>query len=100
MVKFIEITPEWALTAIPQSHYACDGNISIDTDNVTDVKWIKLALNTLCIPYEEKSYGDDNNVFFDIEFRIEDIKNDCPALYKSMKEMDAKNKIYKQTNLN
>jgi hypothetical protein len=101
MVKFIEITPEWVLTEIPQSLYADgNGNISVDTDNVTDVKWIKLALDTLYIPYEEKSYGDDNNVFFDFEFWIEDIKDNCPALYKSMKEMVAKNKIYKQTNLN
>ncbi len=100
MVKFIEITPEWVLTEIPQSHYACDGNISVDTDNVTDVKWIKLALDTLSIPYEEKSYGDDNNMFFDFEFRIVDIKNNCPALYKSMKEMDAKNKICKNLNIN
>lgn len=101
MVKLIEITPEWVLTEIPQTHYADgNGNVSVDTDNLTDVKWITLALQTLCIPYEEKEYGDDDNVFFDFEFRIEDIKNNCPAFYKNMKEMDAKNKIYKQTNLN
>jgi len=101
MVKFIEITTEWVLTEIPQSHYADgNGNISIDTDDLSDVKWIKLALETLCIPYEEKAYGDDNILFFDFEFRIEDIKDNCPALYKNMKEMDAKNKIFKQTNLN
>ena len=101
MVKPIELTPEWVLNELPISHYA-DGNGvgSIDTDSVSDACWIKLALNTLLIPYEEKEYGDDDLTFIDFEFCIEDLKENCPALYKQLKEMDTKNKIYKGLNIN
>lgn len=101
MNKLIELTPEWVLTELPISLYADgNGNISIDTDTLTDAKWIKLALDTILIPYEENEYGDGDMTFIDIEFRIDDLKQDCPNLYKELKEMDAKNKIYKNTNLN
>jgi ribosome biogenesis SPOUT family RNA methylase Rps3 len=101
MVKHIELNPEWILTELPQSICA-DGNgvICVDTDNSTDASWIKLALKTLCIPFEENEYGDEDLIFIDIEFNIEDLKKDCPILYKNMKNMDAKNKIYRYTNLN
>jgi hypothetical protein len=101
MVKHIELNPEWILSELPQSHYA-DGNgiISLDTDSPTDASWIKLALNTLLIPYEENEYGEGDTTFIDIEFHIEDLRTDCPALYKRMKEMDTKNKIYKNTSIN
>lgn len=101
MVKHIELNPEWILTELPQSLYA-DGNgiVSIDTDSSTDASWIKLALKTLCIPFEENEYGDGDMTFIDIEFHINYLQQDCPALYKSMKDMDTKNKIYKNTNLN
>lgn len=101
MVKHIELNPEWVLSELPQLLYV-DGNgaVSLDTDITTDAKWIKLALSTLCIPYKENEYGDGEMSFIDIEFRIDDLKQDCPNLYKRMKDMDAKNNIYKQTNLN
>lgn len=101
MVKPIELNPEWVLSELPKSHYADgSGNVSIDTDSASDASWIKLALNTLLIPYEEKEYGDDDMTFIDFEFNINDIKDNCPNLYKKMKDMDAKNKIYKDLNLN
>lgn len=101
MVKHIELNPEWILSELPQSHYA-DGNgvVSLDTDSTTDASWIKLALNTLCIPYEENKYGEGTTTFIDIEFHMEDLRTDCPTLYKKMKEMDTKNKIYKNTSIN
>ena len=101
MVKPIELNPEWVLNELPISCYANgSGFVSLDTDNSTDASWIKLALNTLFITYTENEYGEDNKIFFDIEFRIEDLLQECPTLYKKMKEMDAKNKIYKDLNLN
>jgi hypothetical protein len=101
MMKTIELNPEWILTELSQSLYA-DGNgiVSMDTDNSTDASWIMLALNTLCIPYEVEYYDDIDSSYIDFNFRIEDIKINCPTLYKKMKEMDTKNKIYKHTNLN
>jgi hypothetical protein len=101
VIKPIEINPEWVLSELPQSLYADgNGNVSLYTENASDASWIKLALNTLCIPFEENEYGDDDVIFIDIEFNINDIKENCPTLYKSMKELDTKNKIYKNTSLN
>jgi hypothetical protein len=101
MVKPIELTPEWILSEIPDSLYAdgC-GNMSVDTYTPNDAKWIKLALDTLCINFQETEFGEGDKTFIDIEFRIDDLKINCPALYKRMKEMDAKNKIIKNTTLN
>jgi hypothetical protein len=86
---------------LPLSHYADgNGNVSIDTDNATDAKWLALALNTLYIPYEEDDLGDVGMIYYGFNFRIEDIKENCPTLYKSMKEMDMKNNIYKDLSIN
>ncbi len=101
MVKPIELNPEWVLSKLPQSLYA-DGNgvISIDTDSATDASWIKLALDTLCINFRENEFGEGDMTFIDIEFHIDDLKNNCPTLFKKMKEMDAKNKLNKSLNIN
>jgi hypothetical protein len=101
MAKIIELNPEWVLNEIPKSHYADgSGNISVDTDNTTDVRLITNALNMLGIPYEQSEFGDAITIFFEIEFRIECIKESCPVLHKKMKELDEKNKITKDINLN
>lgn len=101
MVKFIELTPEWILSELSQSLYADGkGTACIDTDSASDASWIKLALNTLLIPFEEKEYGDNDMTFIDFEFNINDIKDNCPNLYEKMKDMDTKNKIYNDLNLN
>jgi hypothetical protein len=101
MVKPLELTPEWVLSELTDSLYAdgC-GNISVGTSTANDAKWIKLALNTLSIPYQENEFGEGDVTFTDIEFRIEAIKEKCPNLYNRMREMDAKNKIYRGLNIN
>ena len=101
MVKPIELNPEWVLSELTDSLYADGwGNISVGSSTPNDAKWIKLALNTLSIPYEEQEFGEGEMTFIDIEFRIEDLRENCPTLYKEMKALDVKNKIYKNTNLN
>ncbi|MGD0340502.1 MAG: hypothetical protein ABSA76_02165 [Bacteroidales bacterium] len=101
MTKLIELNPEWVLSELPDSLYADgNGNISIDTCTRNDASWIKLTLNTLCINFRETEFGVGEKTFVDIEFRIDDLKINCPALYKRMKEMDAKNKLYKNLNIN
>lgn len=93
-MKSIELTLEWVLNELPISFYADgNGNVSLKTDNVTDAKRIRLALDTSCIPYKENDYGDVETIFFGFEFRIEDIKDNCPAFYRNMKEMDTRNNL-------
>jgi hypothetical protein len=101
MVKPIVLTPEWVLCNFPQTLYAdgC-GHVSLDVYNDSDIKWVELALSTLCIPFKVNEYVDEDSTFIDFEFFIEDLKENCPALYKELKEMDAKNKIYKGLNIN
>ena len=99
--KPIEVTPEWVLNELPQSYYSDgNGNVSVDSDIKTNAKWIELALNRLHIPYTQNEYGDAINLFFDFEFKLEDIRNECPTLYKKIKDMDVKNKIYKNMSIN
>jgi hypothetical protein len=101
MLKIIDLTPEWILSEFPQAIYAdgC-GNVSLDVYDVKEVKWVELALNTLCIPFEVNEFGNGDSTYIDFEFCIEDLKENCPALYKQLKEMDAKNKIFKGLNIN
>jgi hypothetical protein len=101
MVKPIEFNPEWVITELSDSLYADgSGKMSVDTYTPTEAKWIKLALNTLHIDFRETEYGEGDMTFVDIEFRIDDLKINCPALYKKMMEMDAKNNLNKNLNLN
>jgi hypothetical protein len=98
MKKIIELTPEWVLEKLPHSHYSDGkGNSSVYTGNATDANWIELALNSLNIAYEVNDYVDGNNeILFGFDFRIGDIKSECPSLYKRMKELDSNNFSYKQ----
>jgi hypothetical protein len=98
MRKIIELTPEWVLEKIPHSHYSDgNGNSSVYTGNATDANWIELALESLNIEYETYDCADGNNeILFGFDFRIGDIKSECPSLHIRMKELDANNKIYKQ----
>lgn len=98
MKKFIELTPQWVLEKLSHTHYADgDGNISVYTNDATDANWIELALNTLDITFDENDYVDGNDeIMFGFEFRIEDIKNDCPSFYLKMEDLDSNNFIHKQ----
>lgn len=101
MSKTIELNPEWVLTELSDSLYADgSGNMSVGISTHNDAKWIKLALHTLHIDFQETEYGEGAMTFVDIEFRIDDIKINCPALYKKMVELDAKNNLNKNLNLN
>jgi hypothetical protein len=100
MTKLIELTPEWVLTELPISHCADGtGKMIIETQIETDAKWITLALDTICIDYEYFDEGRGKIFFYHFEFRLEDIKENCPALYKNMKELDDKNKILKDSKI-
>lgn len=98
----IELTPEWVLNELPDSLYANGkGKGEVFTEDIVSSRWIKLALNTLDIPFIEEEYYDDKDVWTSaFEFQIEDIKEECPSFYKRMKEMDLWNSkfLYNQIN--
>jgi hypothetical protein len=96
MTKQLRLTPAWVLEKLPQTRYADgDGNVSVYTEDATDANFIELALDSLHISYEAYDNADDKDDFvFGFDFRIEDIEDECPAFYQSMKELDNNNLIY------
>lgn len=90
MSKLIKLTPEWVLEKLPHTHHADgDGNISVYTNDATNANLIELALDSLHINYEAYDYLNDNKDFgYGIDFRIEDIEEDCPSFYQYMKELN------------
>ena len=101
MVKPIELNPEWVLAELPQMVIPFgDGEVSLITNCEADADTIKSALGSLCIHFNLNEYSDDLTDIFDFELLIDDIKINCPALYKKAKEIDAKNNIIKGLNLN
>lgn len=97
MFKKVELTPEWVLGKLPQtSSLDGEGNISVYTACSTDANWIELALDSLDITYEAYDYVDEYDDFvFGFDFRIEDIKDECPNFCKDMKALDTNNTIQK-----
>ena len=76
------------------THYADGGgSVTICADTVSDSHWIDLALDTLGIKYKTNNVGydpDPEKQYFEVqwEFKIEDIKADCPILYNRWKMTD------------
>ena len=96
-MKIIEITSEWVLEKLPHTHHNDGaGKISVYTACATDAHLIELALKTLKINYESYDYLNDQSDFvFGFDFRIEDLKSECPSLFKRMRKLDKKNHYYK-----
>ena len=97
MKKIIELNPEWILDKLTVTHHADGrGSITITADSVSDSHWIDLALDTLGVKYETCTVGydpDPEKQYFEVqwEFKIEDIKVDCPILYNKWKISDDAN---------
>ena len=93
-MKKIELNPEWILDKLAVTHYADGkGNITITTDSVSDSRWIDLALDTLGVKYETHCVGydpDPEKQYFEVqwEFKVEDIKTECPNLFDKWKNID------------
>lgn len=90
MKKNIQITPEWVLNAIPHLHLVDgDGKVRIHTNIEFDGCWIKLALTSLNIEFTELDWVKNESSFFArFEFRIADIREECPTLYEKLNSMD------------
>jgi len=83
--KLVEITPEWVLDNLSDSMYADGyGNMSVYTSSVSDYNWMRLALRTLKITFEESDNDDYEDRLLSFGFRIEAIKDECPSLYERM----------------
>lgn len=99
-MKKIEIRPEWILEQCPHTvHPDGKGNIMICTDSLSLSIWIDLALDTLDIEYESSTIGydpDPEKQCFEVrwEFRIEDIKEECPAIYDEWMQLNERNAQY------
>lgn len=96
----LKVLPEFILERCTQTFQADGkGNITICTTSVLDSHWINLALVTLKVEYTMVVVGYDPDPvqqFCEIqwEFRIEDIKDNCPVLYEKWKQMDNANAQY------
>ena len=96
MKKLIEMTPEWVLENLSDTLYAdgC-GIMTVFTDSVTNARLMLLALNTLNIPFEEYENGNNEDITIWYEFKVADIKIDCPSLYEDMMKFNSLNLEYK-----
>lgn len=97
-MKKIELTADWILERFSCGKYADgrgNGTLIILEDELTNYFFIELAFEQMGIEYEANDYSDDNgeNVETHFEFEIEDIKEDCPKLYKSLSELNYNNSI-------
>ena len=92
-MKTINISPEWVLEKLPHTHSADGyGNISVYTGDATDANFIELALNSLQVSFEAYDYLDENKSFvFGFDFRLEDIRNECPTFFNEMKKINSNN---------
>ena len=82
----IEITPDWILSSLAVLlNMDDDGNVGVETNNLSDAKWLVLALNTLSINYEEYGYLDIGVEYFGFEFKLDDVKEACPSFYYLVK---------------
>lgn len=107
-MKKIEITPEWILDKLTVTHYADGlGKITITADTVSDSRWIDLALDTINVKYESDILeydpdpeDPDDDFYFEIswQFRIEEVKDDCPNLYVKWMVMNLLNSIMENKN--
>lgn len=102
-MKEIKLTPEWVLEKLSDSVYVDgDGKVTLTIDmmiSFSNCYWITLALDTLEIKYEEDEYeieGDNDSFMIDYSFDLEDIKEECPNLYKDWSEMKRHNKDFTQ----
>lgn len=91
--KTLKLSPEWVLNKLSHTHYADgNGNVSVYTGDATDANFIELALNSLQVSFEAYDYLDENKALvFGFDFRLEDIRNECPTFYNEMKKINSNN---------
>lgn len=89
-MKKIEITPEWILYDFVVERLVDDkGNIVLVAENISDARWIRLAIHVLGIQNESDLYkpkpGSQNDCEVHWKIKIEDLEECCPGLYDNWK---------------
>jgi hypothetical protein len=99
MKKQIVLTPEWVFENVPQNQFADgNGNIRVYTNDPTDANLIELAIEALKISFEvDDFYDEDYEISFCFVLRVEDLIEDCPSFYQTMKSMDDSMKFHKNS---
>jgi len=95
-MKKLELTCEWILNKLPFTHFSEGNGVGwIEANSGMESMLVELALNTLDIEYSEDEYINEHTdeFYMQYKFKIEDIKNECPNLYKMMYEMNENNKM-------
>ena len=88
--KLIELDPEWVIEnfSISQGVFE-DGKMFVQTDRIIESSVIHFLLESLKIDFEiDGDIEEEDECIF--EFRIEDIKIDCPSLYAEMIRLNIK----------
>lgn len=102
-MKKIELTAEWILDNLTISKTCKDNLVTIEVDFENDrtaMMFVDLAFKTLGITpnqfdIENGIEGSDNNWFTaGYEFELDELKEDCPNLYKSLLKINENNKNY------
>jgi len=96
-MKELKLTPEWVLSNLSGTlssnlHKKGTGLIIIyGFQDALNSQLTELAFETLGVNYEtEEYYSDDSKTDLDTYyiFELEDIKDECPNLYKTLKDMN------------
>lgn len=97
-MKKIELTPEWLLENFHHTACTSDDFKSISYVTTDDYWWMKLGADALEIPYEEEEnwLEDENGNYAGCDivftFKIEDLKEVCPNMYKKASELAESNR--------
>ena len=89
----ITLTSDWILSRLSHTFSANgDGIASLYCDDSVQYHLIDLALEQMKIDYDIDEYDNEDNTFTtEFIFIIEDIKLECPILYKSLKHLNYRN---------
>jgi hypothetical protein len=94
-MKKVELSCEWILDKLAFTHFSEGNGVGwIEADGM-EIMFVELALKTLGIEYTEDEYINEHTdeFYMQYKFKIEDIKDECPNLYKMMHEFDERNRM-------
>lgn len=87
-MKVVTLKPEWLLRKfISDIIFESSEGVIVLFANISDDDWVKLALETLEIDFEEREGYDNGKEFTIFEFvPTDEFKKECPELYEEAVE--------------